>query len=39
MYESHGAEGKEWKYEYTRASGGIGGGVIEIDIMRTEDWY
>jgi hypothetical protein len=30
MYASHGAEGKEWKYEYMRASGGIRESVIEI---------
>jgi hypothetical protein len=39
MYASHGAEGKEWKYEYMRASGGIGGSVIETQIIRTEDSY
>jgi hypothetical protein len=39
MYASRGAEGEEWKYEYMRASGGIGESVVETDIMRTEDWY
>jgi hypothetical protein len=39
MYASYGAEDKEQKYEYMRASGGIGESVIETDIIRTEDSY
>jgi hypothetical protein len=39
MYASHGAEGKEWKYGYTRASGGIGKSMIETEIIRMEDSY
>jgi hypothetical protein len=39
MYASHGVEGEEWKYEYTRASGGNGESVIETEIRRTEDSY